>query len=508
MDKHYDVIIIGGGVAGMTAALHLAERGLKPLILEAGERVGGRFSGKEDILINEWRFPNEHGVHGIWSSYVNFKSMLRRHEILPVLIPAKEEQWIYRAGSFIGRAPIGSTIRNSFIPAPFHYIQLFLLPQFLWMLDIRDWASLLSIWSTLVMAIGVDPFVEDQPLQDLTFGKELKRWGPAMRALFFGLTRNGLSTDPDQVPLAGFLAFLRFYTLMRRDSWSFDYLPNGSGEVCEPLSQKIKQLGGEIRLNSRVMQVQKEGDWIAHFQRDGLTESAEAPFIILASDSPAAESIIKNSFPSGAGTPRPYFFPHGLAHAVIRIWFDISPRKHPEAGIFSGDFVMHNFFWLDKIYEPYRKWHDETGGSCIELHVYGPADVLKRSDAILLASVLTDFYRSFPELKGHLIKPNIQRNAATHTLPALGARGTHLGIETPWENFFCAGDWVRHETPAFFLERACVTGMEAANCILRVRGFDEFELQSYPPPEPFVAWIESLMMKGRKERRMKRKAVP
>ena len=497
-NSQYDAIIIGAGVAGLTSALHLAERGLKPLILEADERVGGRLSGREEIIVNEWHFPNEHGVHGIWSSYVNFKYMLQRHGLLPRLIPAKEEQWIHRAGNFIGRAPIGSTIRNSIFPAPFHYIQLFLHPQFLWMLDIRDWASLLNVWSTLVMAIGVDPFVEDQPLQGLTFGKSLAGWGPTMRSLFFGLTRNGLSTDPNDVPLAGFLAFLRFYTLMRRDAWAFDYLSSGGGEVCENLSVKIKQLGGGIRLQSRVTRLQKDADWTVRIQRDGLAESAHASFIILASDSPAAESIIKNSFPSDD-----LFFPHGLAHAVIRLWFDTTPRKHPEAGMFSGDFIMHNFFWLDKIYEPYHKWQAETGGSCIELHVYGPVDVLKKSDALLLTNILTDFYRAFPELKGHLIKPHIQRNAATHTLPALGARGTHLGIETPWENLFCAGDWVRHETAAFFLERACVTGMEAANRVLRARGLDEFDLQSYPPPEPLAAWIESLMMTGRKRRRKK-----
>lgn len=503
MGKYYDVIIIGGGVAGLTAALHLAERGLKPLILEAGPRVGGRLAGKEDIFINDWCFPNEHGVHGLWSSYVNFKHMLRHHDILPNLVPAKEEQWIYRSGNSIKRAPIGSVIRNSWLPAPLHYIQLFLLPQFLWMLDIRDWVRIFSVWSTLLMAIGIDPFVEDQPLAGLTFGNELKRWGPALRGLFFGLTRNGLSTDPDQVPLAGFLAFLRFYTIMRRDAWAFGYLPNGGGEVCENLAAKITQLGGEIRLMSRVIRVEaaQSGDWTAYIQRDGLTESVSASFIILASDSPAAESIIRNSFSAESAS---LFFPQGLAHAVIRLWFDKRPRKNPEAGIFSGDFIMHNFFWLDKIYDSYRKWHKATGGSCIEVHVYGPQNVLTQADAILLTNVLRDFYRVHPELKGHLIKPHIQRNAATHTLPGLGARGTHLGIETPWKNFFCAGDWVRYETPAFFLERACVTGIEAANQVLRTREIGEFELKMYPPPEPLAAWIESLMIRGRKKRREKR----
>jgi isorenieratene synthase len=141
----------------------------------------------------------------------------------------------------------------------------------------------------------------------------------------------------------------------------------------------------------------------------------------------------------------------------------------------------------------------------MEVHVYGPKNVLAQNDAMLITNVLTDFYRAFPELKGHLIKPHIQRNAATHTLPALGARGTHLGIETPWENLFCAGDWVWYQNPSFFLERACVTGIEAANRVLRARGLNEFGVQSYPPPEPLAAWIESLIMKGRMKRKMKDK---
>ncbi len=499
MDDHYDAVIIGGGVAGLTAALHLAERGLKPLILEADERAGGRLSGKEEININGWKFPNEHGVHGVWSSYVNLKAMLRRHGIIDQLTPATDEQWIYRNQNFIGRVGIGSVIRNSPLPAPLHYIMLLFHPKFMWMLSLSDWASLFHVWGTLLMSIGIDPFVEDQPLEGLTFGKSLKRWGPAFRALFFGLTRNGLSTHPDDVPLAGFLAFLRFYTVMRRDAWRFEYLPNGGGEVIEKLSAKIMQLGGELRFKSHVKRaerVEKNDDWTLHYESDEGLASIRSRFVVLASDSPSAESLILNSFRADG-----LFFPHGLSHAVIRLWFSKQPRKHPEAGIFSGDFVMHNFFWLDKIYDEYRKWSDETGGACIEVHVYGPEDVLKQTDAVLLATVLTDFYRAFPELKGHLIKPHVQRNAATHTLPALGARGTHLGVETPWENFFCAGDWVWLQNPSFFLERACVTGLEAANRVLSLCGKEKFDVQPYPPPEPLAAWIEAMMMRGRKRRR-------
>ena len=36
MTNHYDVILIGGGMLGLATAYHLARRGVRALVLEAG----------------------------------------------------------------------------------------------------------------------------------------------------------------------------------------------------------------------------------------------------------------------------------------------------------------------------------------------------------------------------------------------------------------------------------------------------------------------------------------
>jgi isorenieratene synthase len=503
--RDHDAIIIGGGVAGLSAALHLAEHGLHPLVLEADEKfLGGRLAGGENIQIGDHTFRLEHGVHGIWSQYRNFQAMLARHNLRPVFVPAQEETWIYRDGSFMGMAPVGSAIRRSVIPPPFHYLQLFLSRKFLWMLDLRDWLSMINVWAGLIMAVGIDPFVENQPMQGMTLGQVTRKWSPALKAFFLGLARNGLSSHPDEVPISGFIAFLRFYTLMRRDAWIFSYLPDDGGtSICEPLGARISQLGGarSVKLGSRVKRIVRDGEsWLVTWDSVQGEESARAAEIILATDPKNAKQILRESFGEEIDD---LFFPRALSNAVVRLWFDVKLKDIPEAGIFTGDFTVHNFFWLDRLSNPYRRWSREGGGSALEVHIYGPPETIAQPDATLLARAIADVQQTWPELRGHLIGQYLQRNAEVHTLPSVGAREKHLGIVTPWKNLFCAGDWVRHPVPSFFLERACLTGIEAANVILDSRGLQKFALVDYLPAEPFVAWIERLMVRGREKRRMR-----
>ena len=54
--KTYDIVIIGGGPAGLSCAFYLATRGYKPTVFEKNERPGG-------MLV--------YGIPWIWSSYIS-----------------------------------------------------------------------------------------------------------------------------------------------------------------------------------------------------------------------------------------------------------------------------------------------------------------------------------------------------------------------------------------------------------------------------------------------------
>ncbi|HVJ94702.1 MAG TPA: FAD-dependent oxidoreductase [Labilithrix sp.] len=67
------VVVIGGGLAGLSAAYELGKLGLSPIVLERGGHFGGKVMSSEGY----GGLPIEHGVHGWWKGYGNFLDLLR-----------------------------------------------------------------------------------------------------------------------------------------------------------------------------------------------------------------------------------------------------------------------------------------------------------------------------------------------------------------------------------------------------------------------------------------------
>jgi carotenoid phi-ring synthase / carotenoid chi-ring synthase len=488
-DHLFPVVIIGAGLAGLTAAIHLADRGIQPMVLEADSRFpGGRICGGDPDTFqyndHTWSFPPDQGMHALWGGYDNMRATLERFTDVKLTHSAGEE-WINRWGRKVTMIEAGNAIRSRWLPAPFHYLQLLFHPQIWGTITLLDLLSLPGFLFSISWATGFDPIKEKNALEGLTFDDFFRLWTPNLKATFSGLGVNLLAAPTDSISLASLIAALRFYTVLRRDSWQLEYFPDSPPKsLIQPLIENIQSAGGEVMLGATVTRLEKQGSHWKVIVEDAIRggmRSLPAKNIIMATDSPAAQRILSNSKDTAPEASK-LNIPPALRNAVVRMWFDESPRGGTAGGMFTGDFVPDNFFWLHKLYDDFSQWHVATGGSAIEVHIYGTEELMNQTDNHLRILAVNDVQHAFPKLKGHLIHSAIRRNIRTHTLFRVPTADS-IHVDTPWAGIYACGDWIGHPTPSMWMERSTVTAIAAANHILAANDKEPYLIIAPKRPE-------------------------
>jgi uncharacterized protein with NAD-binding domain and iron-sulfur cluster len=78
VEPEASALVVGGGIAGVSAALVLAERGVKVELLEAAPHLGGRLGTWDRRLSDGSEVVVEHGYHGFFRQYYTLRDILRR----------------------------------------------------------------------------------------------------------------------------------------------------------------------------------------------------------------------------------------------------------------------------------------------------------------------------------------------------------------------------------------------------------------------------------------------
>ena len=492
--EHVPVVVVGAGIGGLSAAVHLAHRGVAPLVLEANTKwLGGRVSSGEpaEFMHNgqAWSFPSEHGIHALWGGYANFRSMLYRFVPDASLHPRPSagETWIHREGDAVTHTEIGATIREGVFPAPFHTLNLLVSPRFWGTISPLDALSIPGVLYSILWATGLDPIREQSRLDRFSVDEFYRLWTPNIEATIRGLTRNMLAAPDEAITLDGVLSALRFYTLLRRDTWYPYFFPcNIQSALIDPLAQTIQQNGGRFWYGHKLLRLVPlaDGRWELVIQRaDENICSISTDAVVLALSPRGCSRVIESSFVLNDYANISTTFPDEVGNAVVRLWFDRQVDDLP-AGMLTGDFLADNYFWLTDLQSEFAGWAQQ-GGSALELHLYANVETLRQPDALLLGLCVEDVYRAFPALQSHLVHATIRRNSKTHTAFRVPTAHT-LGVQTPWSGIYAVGDWVRHPTPSMWMERAVTTGISAANEILSQHGKHSYVVLDPPPPEPLA----------------------
>jgi squalene-associated FAD-dependent desaturase len=442
------VIVIGGGLAGLSAGCALADAGYQVRLLEKRRYLGGRASSYEHPGTGE---VIDNCQHVLLGNCVNLIDLYRRLGVSDAI------RWFDRL-TFLEPGGRRSILEPSFLPAPFHDMPAFLRAQ------------AFSFSDKLAIGRGLSAFIAGIPNDSgENFAQWLARHGQSAGAInrfWKPVLVSALNEDPDRMSV-------RYAGQVIRESLLLSPGAGRMGVPTIPLSELysraidyIGSRGGHVDLNSApesFVWSEATQQWTVATQEEsfrsdavvlGLAFEGLSKLLPALPQNPEAEQLAMN-----LGC-----FEHSPITG-IHLWFDreITDLEHA----ILLDATIQWMFHKSRLQAEKRRGEP---GSYVELVVSASKSMvgMQRQEIIDLAlRELAEFFPLVAEAK--LLKAAVVKEVrATYSIrPQLDLlRPSSL---SPWPRVFLAGDWIATGWPAT-MEGAVRSGYLAAEAVSRAAG--------------------------------------
>lgn len=447
-----DVVVIGGGFAGLSAGVALAERGFRVALLERKPALGGRAYSFEDPDTGDFVDNGQHVLMGCYSETLDF---LRRIGSGDNLVFHNDLEIEMLAGP--GRS---ATLRTAHLPGPLHmsaalmrYKHLSLGERYsaaragLKLLNIlkRDRARLEKITVAELMA-------------------QLEQSDNARRAFWYPLSIATLNDEPDVSSAALLAEVLKRAFFSRRSDSAFVYSRVGLSDLyCTGARKIIEQAGGIVAQKAIVegLEVDGEGEVERVRLRDGRKLEA-AHFVSAVPPHNLVRMLPENAVAD------PFFQKCnqlGTSPIIcVHVWLDREVTRSSFVG-FIGTATQ----WLFNKRRIFER-HGERHPGYLSFVISGARRLVDTSNEELLDLVIKDLGAMIPAARSAKVtKALVLKEKQATMAPNPESYLLRPGAKTPLRNLFLAGDWIQTGLPAT-IESAVISGRAAAAAIAERAG--------------------------------------
>jgi isorenieratene synthase len=473
------VVVVGGGLAGVSAACVLAERGVRVTLIEREAQLGGRASAWTEHMRDGTPFQMERGFHAFFRQYYNLRNLLRRVDPeLERLRPLDDYPILGADGAMESFADLPKA-------PPFNLMSLLRRTQFMSFKDLRGVDQARA--KLMLMFDPARTYAEHDASTAHEYFESL-RFPPRAREMLFDVFSHSFFNPEEEMSAAEMLMMFHFYFLGNPEGLVFDVLDEPfSDALWKPMERYLAAQGAEVQLETAAVSLEQQSRgtrWRVHLERgeplvaDGLVLAVTVPAlkdIFARSPDVCVDAGLKRSIDQ-LDVTRPF--------AVWRLFLDRAANedRKPFVGT-AGMGMLDNISLYERFEGESRRWSFRTGGSIVELHAYA---VPTEDPASIQKEMLSGLHTVYPELAG----ANTLHDTwlLRQDCPSFGPNSysTRPRIATPHGNIVLAGDFVKLPFPTALMERATASGLLAANHLLDrwdIRGEALYSI----PPRGFMA---------------------